>query len=304
MAQEGMESGHPVDIYVHVKRETGQGTPGVGGATSSPGQMGELTSGQRSPPRPVPRSTKKRYEWQGIAPGEAGLGIKGADATLGMKKQLSPIESTAMGLFSLAKKWLPTLLGITTIAGVLKKSSLFGETLSMILDIISVMMDVILMPILLPLLQLIKSSGLIQALGELATFMMGLFGPKSPAQEAAGSKYMKDKGLVTDDVTQMQQTPTLPKNFKPEFSTDEGTPPKLQHGMAIVPHTMSAIIDPGERVLTAGENKRYLAEKTAPGATFRNKWNVTVTHNVDPNLIDDRVSDSMEREMQRKYRRS
>ena len=302
----GVYSGQPVDITVHVVREAGGG-----GAASIPGNVSGMSSGQRNPPRstqePIFQGMPKGGGWDTILKGN-GRGSMGPEAP--SKQQGMDIS----GMFALAKKWLPGLAGVATVAGILKKSSLFGESLSMIFDTLGMIVDVILMPFLMPLMiALMPLIGLMTtALNKYLNFMK----PGDLQQDVKDSSIPSwQKSILGPVAGGLNTIPGMggihraAENFDtPEPPDDPVTGKNKSHwggwklwasGVGYVDNTGPAMLHRGERVMTAAENSGG-----GSGHTFNNKFDILVSNNVDASLLDARIADRLQTRLGNKFRRS
>lgn len=309
----GVYSGQPVDITVHVVRETGGG-----GSASTPGNVSGMSSGQRNPPRPT-----QEPAWAGMPKGGGwdailGKNPRGSAGPEAPQKQGQDMSS----LLGLAKKWFPLLAGVTTVAGIIKKSSVLGTSIGMILDVITMVVDTILMPFLLPILQLSMPllMLLVKALQKYLNFMMPSGTMAERGKEKGGiwaNKYAQMGLKVLDALPGMGAVERSGKpggggvldkaigGLQHEFSAHnlwklaKGALPHLASGTGYVSNTGLSMIHKGERVLTAAENAG-----AGGGNMFNNKFDIHVANNVDASLLDARIADRLETRLGNKFRRT
>ena len=313
----GVYSGQPVDITVRVVREAGGG-----GSASIPGNVSGMSSGQRNPPRstqePSLQGMPKGGSWVTILKGQRNQG--GPEAP---PKQASDIS----GMFALAKKWLPGLAGITTVAGIVSKSKLLGQTVGMIFDILGMIVDVLLMPLLIPLIYALMP--LMPLLMKALNFYLNITNvkPGGPLDQALFGKE-KDTWTSLSDSAQKTQKELNPERWKGrKVGEHEGSGSVVDvlndsmvaavnevgklggsivrgifgkaSGIGYVPNTMPAMLHRGERVLTAAENSGGSGSQM-----FNNKFDIHVANNVDASLLDARIADRLQTRLGSKYRRS
>ena len=307
----GLFSGQPVDITVHVVREAGGG-PGPG----TPGNVNDISPGQRTPPRAQQSAKQGDGGWDEILSksGKNGKGLMGPEAPQKASQDMS-------GLLALAKKWLPGIAGVTTVAGIVKKSAVLGQTIGMIFEMLGMIVDMILMPFLLPILAIIAPviGPVMSGIMKLVDFLMPnsqktledagvpkgvakVFGAvdKIPivgnlfsAGVKMGTGLMKEGGLADQMVQSTNSSINgLIKGIGGLFGRASG--------IAYVPQTMPAILHKGERVITAAQN-----ESGGGGSQlFNNKFDIHVANNVDASLLDARIADRLQTRLGSKYRRS
>ena len=312
----GVYSGQPVDITVRVVRETSGG-----GSASTPGNVSGMSSGQRSPSRPTEsiQGMPKGGGWDQIL----GKNPKGSMGPETPSRQVTDIS----GMFTLAKKWLPALAGMTTVAGVVSKSKLLGQTVGMIFDILGMIVDVLLMPLLIPLIYALMP--LMPLLMKALNFYLKITNFKSggPLDQALFGKE-KDTWTSLSDSAQKTQKELNPERWKGrKVGEHEGSGSVVDvlndsmvaavnevgklggsivrgifgkaSGIGYVPNTMPAMLHRGERVLTAAENSGGSGSQM-----FNNKFDIHVANNVDASLLDARIADRLQTRLGSKYRRS
>ena len=314
----GVYGGQPVDITVHVRREGGGPQPGRAGdmgAVSPGGTTSRAPSGGPPPATPrVPRGLPEQPYGQGEDKAQ---------------RSMRDIKDANQGFLQLAKKWLPALAGVTTMAGIIKKSSIFGSTMEIIMDLIGMIVDVILIPFLLPILKLIKP--ILPPLAKLINWLVKTF-------MGSAEKEMKDAGMpkwaqkvagVFDKIPGGSLMWKAGEAIAGKPGEKWGTGGSLvdkairgmgslsgalsgilggigihQSGLSYQPKTALGVIHRGERVLNAREARNYNLGNTAGSGTFFNKFDIHVSNNVDAALLDQRIVDRLERRLGNRYRRS
>lgn len=317
--------GQPVDITVHVVREGGQGASSGRGI---PGTISEVSSsGQRNPPR---SSGGGAPDWDKILGGGKGA-ARGSMGPEAPQTHLTKMGASLDGLFGLAKKWMPMMLGVTTVAGIIKKSTIFGSTMDLILEAISMIMDIVLMPLLVPLIMALAP--LMEPLGRLMELMIPVIMPigkvvnwivgfvmepfnkilsalsallggdaKGAFKALGGGKGILDTALgIASPGSRaiLHGISAVAKKGVGGVLSGVKNFLGFESGIPYVPGTMPAMLHRGERVLTARENSGGGGNMQM----FQNKFDIHVANNVDASLLDQRIVERLETRLGNRYRR-
>ncbi len=308
----GSMGSQPTDITVHVVREGGQGQRGT------PGTVNDISPGQRNPPR-----ASGGGDWDKIL----GSGKDAAKQSMGPEAPKSAEALT--GMLALAKKWLPMMAGVTTVAGIIKKSSIFGATMEIIMETLGMIMDLILMPFLLPLIQLMIP--IMEPLAKVVNWFVSTFMGKSAKdemKEAGAPGWLQGIASVFDKVPGGKLLWKAGEGIAGKPGEELGTGGSLLDqsmkavtgltssvgsmlgglghvlgfagGLPYVPTTMPAVLHRGERVVTAADN----ASGGSGTQMFHNQFDIHVANNVDAMLLDQRIADRLESRLGNRMRRN